>query len=229
MRVVESSFQAQKNLLKPGVCRGVPAWRPREIIVWSCEGEAWAVLEATRFQGCQSHGMPTKESCRPSVESTQERDVCCSQQSWKELKIWRALWHQTLIWSFPCFFNFFFWWSCFGVGFPHYAPFLHFGMVTCSLCRCVLGVCDLPFLLLLLLGVTVKRLPWVWKETLDLNQYRDWKTMGTSEVGLNAFCIMTWLHAHGGQGVELALHSNRIVPKTRSVSHLAPSSPNRYF
>lgn len=26
--------------------------------------------------------------------------------------------------------------------------------------------------------------------------------MGTSEVGLNAFCVMTWLQPYGGQGVE---------------------------
>ena len=26
--------------------------------------------------------------------------------------------------------------------------------------------------------------------------------MGTLEVGLNAFCIMLWLQAYGGQGVE---------------------------
>jgi hypothetical protein len=26
--------------------------------------------------------------------------------------------------------------------------------------------------------------------------------MGTSEVGLNVFCIMVWLQVYGGQGVE---------------------------
>jgi hypothetical protein len=28
--------------------RGIPAWRPREAIVWSCEGEAWIALETPK-------------------------------------------------------------------------------------------------------------------------------------------------------------------------------------
>ena len=46
------------------------------------------------------------------VEPAQEKQVCCSQQSRKELEIWRALWHQ--IWSleFPQL--------VFGLAFPHY-------------------------------------------------------------------------------------------------------------
>lgn len=51
-------------------------------------------------------------------------------------------------------------------------------------------------------GVTIKRSPWVSEETLDFKQCWDWKTMRTSEVGLNAFYILMWLQASGGRGVE---------------------------
>ena len=48
------------------------------------------------------------------VEPAQEKEVCCSQQSWKELEIWRVLWHQTWrcrVWGLPSWFPVLLWFS----------------------------------------------------------------------------------------------------------------------
>lgn len=80
-----------RKLQRPGMCQHCQAWSPRKAIVWRWEGEAWIVLETPTCFRCQSYRIPTKESCRLGVGKDQEREVSCSQQSRKDLDVWRVL------------------------------------------------------------------------------------------------------------------------------------------
>lgn len=81
------------------------------------------------------------------------------------------------------------------------SPSLTFWMVIYILCYCMLKACNL-LLILILKEVTIKRLPWVSEDNWDfvfLNYVeRLWKTIGTFEVKLSAFCFMIWLWAYRG-------------------------------
>jgi hypothetical protein len=169
--------------------KGVPAWWPGKAIVWCCEGQSWIVLGTSRYWRCQSCGTPDKESCRLDVGRGQEREVCCSQQSWKELGIWRMLWHQTWrpsVWSLPCWFR-----SCF----PSMLPFLPFGMVMHTPCHWMLEVDDLLFdfdfpgaLQLRDFHESRKRL-WTWTFKQCWDYYRLW---GHFKLDLKLNIFLLW-------------------------------------
>lgn len=61
---------------------------------------------------------PVKESYSLGVEFAQENEVCWSKKkkSWKNFKIWRLLWHQSLEFAQPGFL------SCFSLVFPNSSP-----------------------------------------------------------------------------------------------------------
>jgi hypothetical protein len=162
---MESPSTAKESC--PGqVCvRGVPAWRSREAIVWSCEGKAWIALGTPRCWRCQTRGILTKESCRLGMESTQEREVCFSQQTWTELEIWTLLtWDMegdTECGAFPAVF-----WSCFSLLFPHGVPFSPFwnDKIYSTLLYVVSMWSAFDFDCL---RITVRRLPWVSEGILE--------------------------------------------------------------
>lgn len=91
------------------------------------------------------------------MEQIQEREVCCSQQSWKEWEIWRAFdnWQEItgLELALLCFLL---WSSISSVCF-----YPVFGMVMYILCCCILNY---VIWFLILTGVTVKRLPSLWRD-----------------------------------------------------------------
>ena len=116
------------------------------------------------------------------------------------MEIWRPLWHQTWrcrVWSLPSWFQ-----SCFGVVFPHYAPcppLWHGNEYPVPL---FVGSKWSAFLFWFLQEITVKRLPWVSKETLnnietviDYGDFWNWYEF---------ICMMMWLQGYGGQGEEYA-------------------------
>lgn len=118
-------------------------WRPREVIMGSCESEAWIALETSGCWRCHSCGIPSKESCRLAVEPAREREVFCSQQRQKHSEKWRGLWYQKWRcrdWNSPRFF-----FSYFGSVFSHYDPFPLFSKGNVILCHCIWEIYDLLF------------------------------------------------------------------------------------
>ena len=82
-------------------------------------------------------------ACRGLGTSLCNASFLVAVTKWKELEIWRVLWHQTWgcrVWSFPCWFLVFFWSRISSLCSSHPLPF---GMVMDIPCHCMLAVCDL--------------------------------------------------------------------------------------
>lgn len=69
---------------------GVPAGDPREVIVWSCENEAYTIVNSRMVDEAEEW-TSTTESPRQKAEPTQEKDTCgIKLASWNGAE--QALW-----------------------------------------------------------------------------------------------------------------------------------------
>lgn len=95
-------------MLRPGVWQGVPAWRPREATVWSCEsldciGDLKMLEMLGSWDVCQRE--------LQTVEAVQERDLRCSQQRWRSRESEEPfdIRHGDAVWSLPCWVSVLLW------------------------------------------------------------------------------------------------------------------------
>lgn len=74
--------------------RSIPAWRSREVILLNFKLWRWSfdsLLRNLKILGFRSHKKPVKKTCPPGVETVQDREVCCTQQNWKEIEFGSGL------------------------------------------------------------------------------------------------------------------------------------------
>lgn len=138
-------------------------WRPKEAIVWNCEGKAWIALETPKCWRWQSHGIPAEESDSQGVQLW-EREVCFSQQSWTELGIWRALWCQTRrcrVWTSPRWLWVLLLYSISSL--CSLSPHLEWSCISCAI------VCFKYVIRFLILQEVGKRLLWTQKRLATLD------------------------------------------------------------
>ena len=150
-------------------------WIP-EVRIRGCKVEV--ALETRKTQGCWVHSIPAEKSCYQGVEPAQEKELCCSQQRWKELEICRALWHQTWrcrVWSLLSWLSVL---LCFSV-----SPLWDFGMVIYIL-WCWKYV--IFFLILILLEITVK-----WLQE-SLKRFLEFWTFNDVEITIDFVDFWSW-------------------------------------
>jgi hypothetical protein len=140
---------------------------------------------------CQKWGMSAKERHRQGVETVQERSQVGSiqQQGWPsplELKSWPdVIVPDMKLQDLMCF-------DLLGFSVPLVLPFLSlllflpFRIGIFTLCHCVLGICNF---LLYFIGLTAKRVPWLWMGTLNLDF---WTTL--EHFRLWEFIQLDWIH-----------------------------------
>ena len=102
----------QRKSRRPGVCRGVPAWKPKKAIGWrSSEVKLGLPWRPQDVRDARAMGYLLRKAATREWNQS-KKEVCCSQQSWKELELWRMLWHQTWtsrVWSLPSWFSVLLW------------------------------------------------------------------------------------------------------------------------
>lgn len=109
-------------------------------------------------------------------------------------------------------------WYRFDPIFPHYDPFLHFGVVPYILCCCRLKEHSLLFILH---GITVREFPWVSEQTLVLGQLSSVETVRdfwSWIEGILHHSTATGSWASGGRLWEFAWYS----PYYWASDHLLP-------
>lgn len=171
-RVMESLSTTKGSHWGQLCVEAVPAWGPERPLLeavkvkteWPGEPE---MLEMSELWDTCWGKLLTESRTHPREGSV------CSQQSWKELVIWRALWHQPWtcrVWSLPSWFSVFLGSSIFLLRSSIFLftglHFLPFGIVMHIPCHYMLEVCDLLFHLDFIEDYSLE-IAWVSEKTLN--------------------------------------------------------------